>query len=121
MRIEVKTKFTTITFNEDYEGGTPIFWATVDLANDVFKTTRSNDPRANVFTVLMDLRLQSEARQHLAEAVTDPVKDIHLEEFDLIVTFKLEFKHHAAKLLGIVESVEAQFLSLIESGKSVVT
>ncbi len=112
---QIKTKYVTIDFHEDHDGAKPFYWVAVG-----FVWTEKAQPVAKLFAHLMDDIMLSEIRGQLAEAVNNPIKDIYHEDVDIIIHLRADSKHLAAKLLGIVESVEARFDNLVEVGHGVV-
>lgn len=103
----IKTKYTTITVNEEFDGLRPFYWASVDLA-----WSESAPPLSKLFAVTMDERLLTLLRHLLDTAVAEPQKDICLDDGSITIALKSSEKHQAARLLGIVEKVEAEFDTL---------
>lgn len=109
---KIETKYTKIEVTECTDEGKPFYYATVGLA-----WMNSAPPRSRLFTVTMDGRLLDLVRSHLATAVEDVKNDIYINDVDLLVNLKTSEKHQAAKLLGIVEKVEAEFDAMTEEAK----
>lgn len=108
-----KTKYCELGFHEDHNGQEQFYWASVGMA-----WGEKSDPTAIAFATLMDGRLLDQARILLKDAVKDPVRDIYLEDVDLLVNLDARFRHIGARLIGLVQSLELEFDSEIEKGRT---
>jgi len=108
MRVEIKTKYTTVSFNEDHDGSTPILYSTVEFA---WSEKDDVPDMARLFAVNMDQVVENEIRRRLAEELSaDPVKDIYLEDTWLMIQgYSADEKHHTTKIVPIVMAIEAEF------------
>lgn len=114
MRTEIKTKYTTVSFNEDHNGSEPFYWVSIGLAY-----AKGDSGPAKVFAILMDARLLGLARLQLKDAVENSMRDVYLEDVDVMVTLKADQKHLAASIIGMVEAVEAEFDARVAVGKEI--
>lgn len=111
MTVEVKTKYTTTRFVDDYDGTDRVLYCTVDFA-----WGDKADPLALLFSVNMDNFLLAEVRKRLAEKLSlDPKKDIALEDTWLMIQgYSEDDKHFTTELVSIVKAAEAEFDRMME-------
>lgn len=110
MRIEIKTKYCKIAFDEYHEKGHNEKWATVEF---VYGEKPTN--KAEIFGILMDTMLRDQVRAELGNALEiDAMKDIYLEDTWLMInSYTDSSKHHLARLFSIVQRVEARFDEMV--------
>jgi hypothetical protein len=109
MRVEVPTKYTKVTFNEDFYDGQECRYATVEFA-----WGDKADKKAVAFSILMDKRILDKAHEILCPIMGIEGKDIYLEDTWLMVNIpSAAVKHHTAHLIGIVTALEAVFDEMV--------